>query len=270
MNERRRVTAALALATLWAGAATAAPDARELMARSEAATQNANLVTTAVLTTGGGGMPQRTKQFTWWRKLQSDNVRFFTLTRFQAPAEVRGEAILFLEQASGTNDVQLYLPAYKKVRRIESQQQKGSFMGSELSYSDITTSHLDDYTFKLQGTQPCPPDAGTKLLCFVIEAIPASASVRERTGYGKIVNWVRQDNYVAVRLEYRGEDGALLKRAEGSDVREVDPAKHKWLVHRVRVEAVNTGRFTSLELSKVKVDENIPDATFTVQNLSRE
>jgi uncharacterized protein len=240
--------------------------AHEVMTKNEEVRKIKEVVSDATLATGGSGV-ERTKQFTWWRKLTPDQLRFNTLTRFNLPAEVRGEKILFLEKSSDENEILMYLPNFKKIRRVESQQQSGSFMGSEFSYSDIATPHVNDYRHKMLKEEPCPDEE--KLKCHVIESIPISDSVRERTGYSKSVNWIRQDNYMGVRAEYTDLEGKLWKKLEASEIKLVDSDKNKWMSHRLRIENVKTGRFTLLQFTKVKVNQGIHDSIFTQQNLSR-
>lgn len=248
-----------------------AKDAKAIMTRNEDARKVADVQSSAALTTGTapGGAGEKVKTFTWWRKLTGDKVRYNTLTRFHSPAEVRGEGILFLERENDQNDVQMYLPAYKKVRRVESQAQSGSFMGSEFSYADIATPHVADYHHKLvKDSDECGDDAKAK--CFVIESVPATDAVKERTGYSKTVQWIRQADYMTARAEFHGLDGKLKKRMQASEIKEVDASQHKWMAHRVRIENALNGKYTTLSFSNVKVNRGIPDSTFTVQNLSRE
>jgi outer membrane lipoprotein-sorting protein len=223
----------------------------------------------ASITTGGGGGAEKIKQFTWWRKLMADQVHFNTLTRFHQPAEVRGEGILFLEHEGDQNDVQIYLPAFKKIRRVESQAQSGSFMGSEFSYADIATPHVEDYKYSAQKDDVCSA-ANEKLRCYVIESVPVSDAVKERTGYAKTVQWVRQDNFMVARGEFYDAEGKLWKKMTASEIKEVDAAKHKWMAEQIRIENVRNARFTSLKFSGVKVNVGIPDSTFSMQNLSRD
>lgn len=264
--ERSTSVAALALA----GAFAVVPEAsageltgRDVFLRQEAARNIREITADASMTTDA-----KQKTFTWWRKLSSDNVHFRMLTRFHEPAEIRGEGLLVEERSQGDNSVQLYLPAYKKVRRVEGQSQATSFMGSAFSYSDIATPHVDDYKINLLRSEPCPADA--KVSCFVLELLPATDVVRERTGYSKTIEWVRSDNFVGVQGQLYDAAGALWKRLWASDVREVDPASHKWFAHELKIEDVKSKRVSVLRFTNVKVNSGIPDATFTVQNLSRE
>jgi outer membrane lipoprotein-sorting protein len=244
---------------------------KDVMTRNEDARKIDDVNSDATLTVGGGGSAEKVKQFTWWRKLLSDRVHFNTLTRFHLPAEVRGEGILFLEHDGDNNDVQMYLPAYKKIRRVESQAQSGSFMGSEFSYADIATPHVDDYKYELQKEDaPCEIDGGKKSACYLVLSTPVSDDVKERTGYSKTLQWIRKDNFIAVQGEFYDADGALWKKMKAGDIHEVDTAKHKWMSYNVHLENAKNGKYTTLQFAAVKVNTGIPDSTFTQQNLSRE
>src|SRR6185295_7548237 len=240
---------------------------KDVMVKNEQARQLSDSIAKASLSTKSGGT-ERVKEFTWWRKLLEDGTHFNTLTRFHTPAEVRGEGILFLEHAADQNEVLMYLPTYKKIRRVESQNQSSSFMGSEFSYADIATPHVDDYNYKMVKEEACPEAEGSKenagIKCFVVESTPATDAVKERTGYSKTVSWVRQDNFMHVKVEfYAAEGGALVKRMIASENKEVDPAKHKWMAMSVRMENVAKGNITLLKFAEVKVNQGVPDNTFT-------
>jgi outer membrane lipoprotein-sorting protein len=248
--------------------ARAAPSGKEIMQRNEEVRRLQDVNSKAVLKTGGGG-PERTKNFTWWRKLQKDQIHFNTLTRFHEPAEIRGQGILFVENSGGENDVQMYLPTFKKVRRVESQAQSGSFMGSEFSYSDIASTHVEDYAYKVLTEEACPGSGAPGVKCHKIEAIPATEAVKERTGYSRTLNWIRQDNSMHAYGEYYDAEGKLWKKLEASKTTQVDAKAGKWMALSVRMNNVKNGKFTLLEFSDVKANAGVDDATFTVQNLQR-
>jgi outer membrane lipoprotein-sorting protein len=244
------------------------PSASDIMAKNEAARRVTSMEASAELVTKSDG-GEKTKDFRWWRELAGDKVHYNTLTRFSTPAEVRGEGILFREKAGGDTDVQMYLPSFKKIRRVESQQQSGSFMGSEFSYSDIATPKSADYQYKLLRTEPCPADA-KGVQCFVIESTPATDAVKESTGTSKSVKWIRSDNFMDTKGEYYDESGGLWKRMEATNIKKVDPVNNKWLAYDIKMENVKNGRNTRLEFKDVKVNQDIKDSVFSEQNLSRE
>ena len=241
---------------------------REVMKKNEEARRTKEMTSTSTLTIGQEGEESKVKTFTMWRKLGSDGVHSKSLTRFTAPAEIRGEAILFEENANAENDVQLYLPRFKKVRRVEAQSQSSSFMGSAFSYSDMTASQTDDYKHNVLRSEPCPND--TKVSCYVVESIPTAEGAKERTAYSKSVGWIRSDNFILAQGECYDKAGALWKRVSGSDIREIDAVAHKVMAHTVRVDDLKAKRFSILTFRDVKTNTGIQDSTFTPQNLSRE
>lgn len=244
--------------------------AKDIMKKNEVSRQVNDLSTRAKISTGTeNAKDEKVKEFTFWRKLQQDGVHNNTLTRFHTPAEVRNEGILILENATGRNDVLLYLPNFKKIRRVESQQQSGSFMGSVFSYSDIATPHVDDYEYKTLKEEKCSGATATQNMCTVIECVPANDDVKERTGYSRYVIWIRQDNFMMDKGEYFGLDGELFKRLEASETIMVDPKNKKWMSKRIHVLNVKTHEYTTLEFSDIKVNSSIPDSTFTQQNLQK-
>lgn len=251
--------------------------AKEIMIKNEEARKVDDFSAQATLTTGNAddaSNSKKVKEFTLQRKTQSNGTYNSTLTRFHSPAEVRNEGILIIENSSGKNDVLMYLPNFKKVRRVESQQQSGSFMGSVFSYSDIATPHVDDYHYQELKTEACPThEANSKdekgILCTVIECTPANDSIRERTGYSKAMIWVRNDNYMTSAGEYYNTEGKLFKKLEASQIKLVDPAKKKWHAHLVVMKNLTTKEYTSLAFKNVKVNQEISDAIFTQQNLQK-
>ncbi|HEX4923856.1 MAG TPA: outer membrane lipoprotein-sorting protein [Bdellovibrionales bacterium] len=243
--------------------------AQEVMTKNEQARQLESVIAKVKLTTGGAGAAEKVKEFTWWRKLSGDKVHYNTLTRFHAPAEVKNQGILFLETADKT-DIQMYLPSFKKTRRVEAQQQSSSFMGSEFSYADITTPAVADYTHKMLKEAETCAEGPASFQCYVIESTPVSEAVRERTGTSKSVNWIRHDNFMPVKAEFHDLQGAHWKTITFADNKAVLPKESKWLAHNVRVENAKNKKFTTLAFSDVKATEKVPDSTFTVQNLSRE
>lgn len=250
-----------------AGHAEAAPSGREIMLRAEQAQTVTQLTSSSMLVIGSGN-ETRSKSFNLWRKAASDGVHYKTLTRFLAPAEIKGEGVLFDERVNGQNEVLLYLPRFKKVRRVEAQAQKSSFMGSSFSYADMTTHSVDDYRHEVSRSEACPGDA--KSSCFVVTSIPANEAVRANHGYTKKTSWVRQSDWQTLQTELFEEGGALWKRVVFSDIREVDATKHKSIPHQVRVDDLKAKRFSTIQIQKADASSSVSDGLFNEQSLSRE
>lgn len=248
-------------------ATAAPPSGQDVLVKQEEARKLTSFQAKASLSTAKTNeTDKKAKTFRWWRKLGGDGKRFVTLTRFDEPATIRGEGLL-IKEAESENDVLLYLPRFKKIRRVEGQSQSSSFFGSVFSYADIAMTHADENKAKVLREEKCPGADGK---CWVVEIKPATDAIRDRTGYGRSMQWVRQDNWITIYGEFYDKKDALWKRYTASEVKEVDTKAHKWLPHIIQLEDVPGKRLTVLRFSDVKVNAEIDDALFTEQSLANE
>lgn len=119
-----------------------------------------------------------------------------SLMFFLSPADVKNTGFLTYDyNKSGKDDDQwLYLPALRKTKRIASRDKSGSFMGSDLNYSDMTTPDIDLYDYTLMKETKV---RGNEV--WQIKAVPKNKDEVEKSGYSKSVLFIRQDNYVMIR-----------------------------------------------------------------------
>ncbi|MBC8258753.1 MAG: outer membrane lipoprotein-sorting protein [SAR324 cluster bacterium] len=119
-----------------------------------------------------------------------------SLMFFLSPADVRNTGFLTFDyDESGKDDDQwLYLPALRKTKRIAAGDKSGSFMGSDLNYSDMTSPDLDLYEYTLMKETEVK---GQKV--WQIKSVPKTTAEAETSGYSKSVVWIRQDNYMLSR-----------------------------------------------------------------------
>ncbi|MEO1823575.1 MAG: outer membrane lipoprotein-sorting protein [Candidatus Lambdaproteobacteria bacterium] len=119
-----------------------------------------------------------------------------SLMFFLSPADVRNTGFLTYDyDESGKDDDQwLFLPALRKTKRIAAGDKSGSFMGSDLNYSDMTSPDLNLYEYTLMKETEVK---GQKV--WQIKAVPKTKAEAEKSGYSKSVVFIRQDNYVMIR-----------------------------------------------------------------------
>jgi len=119
-----------------------------------------------------------------------------SLMFFISPADVKNTGFLTYDyDESGKDDDQwLFLPALKKTKRIAASNKSGSFMGSDLNYSDMTSPDLDLYDYTLMKETEVK---GQKV--WQIKAVPKTKDEAKKSGYSKSVVFIRQDNYVMIR-----------------------------------------------------------------------
>ena len=145
--------------------------------------------------------------------------------RFQTPADVQGTGLLSIEvlSAGESDDEQwLYLPSFKKTRRIAQAELGDRFVGTDLFYEDMKRRRLDDYTYTF-----LPEESVEGQPCFVIEALPSSPKVIKQSPYGRTMLWARKDNFFIVRVRVFDKDGgfAELSRINTKDL----PGREFWV-----------------------------------------
>ncbi len=241
------------------------PDVEEIMRRNfmvgKVVDSRGNI--RMILTNARG--TRRERETVTTTKLLPNGIDQKRLIRFRVPAEVRGTATLLVEHADGDDDIWIYLPALRKVRRLVANNKKDSFVGTDFSYGDIIGHRVQDWKYALLRTEVLD-GADT----YVIEAIPRTDAVREHSGYGKRKLWIRRDNYVAIRGQYWDTGDTLLKELEADDVREIDPAKAKWQAFQLRMTNKQTGHVTEFRVSDLEVDIGLDDALFSERYLDEE
>ncbi|MCH2267286.1 MAG: outer membrane lipoprotein-sorting protein [SAR324 cluster bacterium] len=152
-----------------------------------------------------------------------------SLMFFLSPADVRNTGFLTFDyDESGKDDDQwLFLPALRKTKRIAAGDKSGSFMGSDLNYSDMTSPDLNLYEYTLMKETKVK---GQKV--WQIKSVPKTKAEAEKSGYSKSVVFIRQDNYVmirGVRWVYK------KKRNKYLDVRKLEEIDGIWVSTELHV-----------------------------------
>ena len=177
-----------------------------------------------------------------------------SITEFTRPLDVKGTKLLTHTMKKGANKQWLYLPNFKRVKRINSSSQSGSFMGSEFSYEDIAGQEIDKYTYKLLSEDEN---------IWTIESIPV-----EDSGYTKLISKISKEKYSATEVQYFDRKGELLKT---SVVEGLKPLKVKekniFFPDKVTMTNHQTSKKSVIIWSERKVGITLPDSKFKSQKL---
>ncbi|MEO1336758.1 MAG: outer membrane lipoprotein-sorting protein, partial [Myxococcota bacterium] len=85
--------------------------------------------------------------------LEGTNDGDKSIVAFSFPADVNGTKLLTWTHKIDNDDQWLYMPAIKRIKRISSRRQSGSFMGSEFSYEDMSSQEVEKYTYQFLGDE---------------------------------------------------------------------------------------------------------------------
>jgi outer membrane lipoprotein-sorting protein len=193
--------------------------------------------------------------------LQPGSADSQRVVRFSSPADVKGTAILLVEHSKADDDMWIYLPALKKVRRLVASNKKDSFAGSDFSYGDVIGHQPADWKHQLVGSE----DVGGEP-CFVIESVPGSNAVRESSGYSKRKSWISKARFVLVKLQAWDTEGQLLKEASYSDFK-VGDKPDRWVPMRIQAKNVQTGHQTDLVFRGYRIEPAIAADVFSANSL---
>jgi outer membrane lipoprotein-sorting protein len=244
------------------GSVRAEPSAEEIMQKSllSIKVQDSTSRSTFRLINAAG--QQRVRETDGQTKLITGTTDNRRLVKFLSPADVRGTKTLLIEHSAGEDDIWIYLPAMKKVRRLVANNKKDSFVGTDFSYGDVIGHKVEDWTHKR-----LPPEKIDGRDCYVVESTPKRSEVADNTGYSRRVSWIDEENYVALRGEMYDQGGALLKRTKAEDVLRVDDKTERYQPMKLTAENVQTGHKTIIEFANFKANVGVGDEVFAARSL---
>ena len=176
---------------------------------------------------------------------------------FLYPKDDEGVAFLKIEHKAKDDEMRMWLPAFKKVRRISAKKRGDSFMGSDLSFEDLSNRDLSGNNFNRLENQ----SVGEKE-CYVLETIP---KIELKSSYSKHISYIEKNTLNIVKELSFDKRGELKKEKYFSYVR----LDNYQILKRVFVKNVKMQHTTEILFSKISVDQNIQEDLFHEKNLKR-
>jgi hypothetical protein len=190
------------------------------------------------------------------RTLEGPEAGDKTLLIFKDPPDVRGTTLLTHENRAGDDDQWLYLPALRRSRRIGSSNKSSSFVGSELAYEDLAPNEVTKHQYKYLREETLD---GVPV--WVIESTPRF----KESGYSRRELFVRQDNHQMARVNCYDRKGQLLKVGRWNGWWKV--MDKRWRARSLRIENVQSGKSTILEVIDVKIGNGYSPSDFSTRAL---
>jgi len=182
-----------------------------------------------------------------------------SLSLFDEPEDVKGTAMLTFSHGLKPDDQWLYLPALKRVKRINSRNKSGPFMGSEFAFEDLGSQEVEKYHYKYLREEPC----GNGWKCHVIERTPAY----KYSGYSKQIVWLDTQEYRPVKIEFYDRKGSKLKTLQASGYKQY--LGKYWRPSRMSMINHQTGKSTILDWSNYKFRNGLSTRDFNKKALAR-
>ncbi|MDR1956371.1 MAG: outer membrane lipoprotein-sorting protein [Treponema sp.] len=180
-----------------------------------------------------------------------------TIIVFQRPAGVAGTRFLTMENPGSPADRWIFLPSLGKVRRIAASEGSGSFMGTDLSYDDVSSADrdVDLDTHSLVREETLNGNA-----CYVIESVPRDRSYQ----YSRMMQWIDKNTRVNHKIELYDRRGTLVKALEILELKEVQGRLSPMVT---KMSTLGAGTSTTIYTDILKYDDPLPEGVFTVKFL---
>jgi len=176
---------------------------------------------------------------------------------FQKPASVAGTRFLTITNPGREDDRWIYLPALGKVRRIAASEGSSSFMGTDLSYDDVSSADrsVDADTHVLLRDETLDGKDS-----WVIESKPKDSSYQ----YSKMISWIEKSTRIARKIELYDRKGELVKVLE---ILKAEDKQGRLTPTVTRMSTVKAKTSTTIYVEIVKYDDPIPASVFTTKFL---
>ena len=176
---------------------------------------------------------------------------------FLEPKDDKGVSFLKIEHDDKDDEMRMWLPAFKKVRRISSKKKGDTFMGSDLSYEDMSNRDISENEYVRLDDETV-----NEIECYVLEITPKKEA---KSTYSKHISWIAKDGLYGVQEKSFDKRGELKKRKEFT----FQKMKIYYVIERVFVEDVQKQHTTKVTFSDIQIDSGIDENLFQEKNLKR-
>jgi len=176
---------------------------------------------------------------------------------FLEPKDDKGVAFLKIEHDDKDDEMRMWLPAFKRVRRISAKKKGDSFMGSDLSYEDMSNRDMSENEYMLLDDETV-----NEIECYVLEITPKKEA---KSTYSKHISWIAKDGLYGVQEKSYDKRGELKKRKEFT----FQKMKNYYVIERIFVEDVQKQHTTKVTFSDIQIDSGIDENLFQEKNLKR-
>ena len=119
-----------------------------------------------------------------------------------------GVRVLQAEKTNKEDDRWIYEPSLRNVRRIQTGERSGSFVGCEFTYNDMTIRKVDEDKHEMMNANATITVNGTTYNCWQIKSVPIKKNDIE---YGYRICWYDKKSYLPVQMEYYDKKDPKLK-----------------------------------------------------------
>lgn len=178
--------------------------------------------------------------------------------RFLTPPTVRGLALLTVEATGRSDDQWVFLPRFKKSKKIASSSRTQRFAQTDFTYEDLRTEDFANTTYKRLDDSTI-----NKVPVYVVEAKAKNADL---SGYSKRVLYVEKARFLTLQVKFYSKKKKLQKTLINRDFK-----KHEGLLRptMAKMEDHQRGTKTIWKFTKRQINKGLPDSRFSPKALER-
>ena len=171
-------------------------------------------------------------------------------TELLAPGDVKGTKVLHLSET----EMYIYMPAYRKIRRIASHVNDQGFLGTTYSATDMNLTNYNQFFTATVASE----DGGNLVL--TLDPKPDA-----RSPYGKMELTIDKSMNLPTRIKYFDEKGNHVKTETRTNY--VCEGKVCLAKRQKMVDHTKNDKWSRLELTEYHVNPSLPDDMFSKRNL---
>jgi hypothetical protein len=183
---------------------------------------------------------------------KGEDEKTSTLMRFLSPKSVKGVTLLNINDGE---KIYLYMPAYNKPRRIAGSSKGDEFMGTGLSYEDMSMDYKDnDYEKKLLEETDSE---------YIIEVLPTEEDV----SYKKIILHVDKEKFYAKKVEFYKTINELTKTLTINKIKVDDNGKDTPM--EIEFTDIAENQKTKIVMKETEYDVELSSGFFSIRTLKK-
>jgi outer membrane lipoprotein-sorting protein len=192
---------------------------------------------------------QKIRELKTWSKNNPDQYDF-RLMKFVSPPDVRDVGFLTLSD----EQMYLYLPEFRRIRRIASHNKSDQFMGSDFSYEDLGVASFQKY-YEAEILSEQEDSWVLKL----------SKKPDADKPYEKIEMWVSKESNLPTKMKLYDSSGNLWKE----ELQENKSFDSYWIPVKITMKNLKEESWTELTMKEIQTDQGLDSEIFTPRYLKR-
>jgi hypothetical protein len=172
---------------------------------------------------------------------------------FLKPKKDKGIAFLKIEHEDKDDFMTMWLPGFSRFKRIKSSQKSDSFMGSDLSFEDLTNRTISDYNYKIIENNDNE---------YTLESLPKGIDSEYYRHVTKIKE-IEENIYIATEEKSYDLNNELLKTKIFNFIKMDD----YYIMDRLEVKNVQKNHSTLLTVNEISLNNNFEDSKFSQRSL---